>query len=86
MAVTYVDAKVDDCSRNSHGYDPREASQTTLQRCSLMGGRHIASGNVDSGVYLSNEFAERYLTGRVPVGAGCPCVVPATHVCLQHIQ
>eukprot|EP00959_Pyramimonas_sp_CCMP1952_P075219 1572050-Pyramimonas_sp.AAC.1 len=31
-------------------------------------------------MHLAGEFANRYLTGRVPMGAGRYCVISATHV------
>eukprot|EP00959_Pyramimonas_sp_CCMP1952_P259746 5430981-Pyramimonas_sp.AAC.1 len=51
-----------------------------MQGCSLLGGRRVACGHVAPGMHLANEFAERYLTGRVPMGAGRSCVIFATHM------
>eukprot|EP00959_Pyramimonas_sp_CCMP1952_P085707 1792913-Pyramimonas_sp.AAC.1 len=45
MAATYVNTQTDNCWGNSHGYGPREASQASLQGCSLLGGRHVACGH-----------------------------------------
>eukprot|EP00959_Pyramimonas_sp_CCMP1952_P422333 8847265-Pyramimonas_sp.AAC.1 len=80
MAATYVNAGMGNCWGNFHGYGPCEAPQASMQCCSLLGGRHGACGHVDPGMHLASGFAERYLTGRVPVGASCSCVVSATHV------
>eukprot|EP00959_Pyramimonas_sp_CCMP1952_P115903 2422949-Pyramimonas_sp.AAC.1 len=51
-----------------------------MQCCSLLGGHHTASGQVDQSTHLSNKLMENYLTGRVPVGAGCSCALSATQV------
>eukprot|EP00959_Pyramimonas_sp_CCMP1952_P374506 7843104-Pyramimonas_sp.AAC.1 len=80
MAATYAYAELDDNWGNSHGYGPCEAPQASQQGCSLLGWRHVACGHVDPGMHLANEFAERYLTGRFPMGAGGSCVVSATHM------
>eukprot|EP00959_Pyramimonas_sp_CCMP1952_P173883 3633271-Pyramimonas_sp.AAC.1 len=53
-------------------------AKTPRPRCrsnGLLGGSRSACGHVDSGMYLASEFAERYVTGRVPVRVGSAHVV-----------
>eukprot|EP00959_Pyramimonas_sp_CCMP1952_P395363 8284424-Pyramimonas_sp.AAC.1 len=71
---------------NSHGYGPCETSKTTLQCCSLLGGRHIDCGHVDPSTYLSNEFAEKVLDRPGPSG-GRLFLCRLRHACVpQHTR